>query len=313
LKRPELTGPIAAGLVAGSAHRQIARSIRCAPSTVTRRAGRLGRHALLLLSRALGHLGPLDEPIVIDHFETFEFTQDLPFGVATPVGQRSAFVYGLDPAPHARTGRRSSAQRRKLARRLKREEKGGYAGSFERTVDALLALRCKDAQVALVTDGHKDYERMLRAPKYRGRVVHAAYPNPKRGAKGDLRSEEAVVRDREMFQVDHLHRLLRHSVAHYRRETIAFGRRLNAIMERLFLTSIWRNFVKGVSERDPRSPTPAMTLGLAMNRWTWQRVFARRLFPLRCDVPNTWMELYRREWTTPVLPINRRHELRHAQ
>lgn len=28
-----------------------------------------------------------------------------------------------------------------------------------------------------------------------------------------------------------------------RRETIAFGRRLNAVMERLFLAAVWRNFV----------------------------------------------------------------------
>ena len=44
MKRPELLIPVAAGLVAGSAHRQIARAV--------------------------------DEPIVFDHFETFEFTQD---------------------------------------------------------------------------------------------------------------------------------------------------------------------------------------------------------------------------------------------
>ena len=59
-----------------------------------------------------------------------------------------------------------------------------------------------------------------------------------------------------MFPVDLLHALLRHSLAAHKRETIAFGRRLNAIVERLFLTAIWRNFVKGVSERknDPTTP-----------------------------------------------------------
>jgi hypothetical protein len=36
LKRPEYLRPIAAGLVAGSAHRQIARSLGCAPSTMER-------------------------------------------------------------------------------------------------------------------------------------------------------------------------------------------------------------------------------------------------------------------------------------
>ncbi|HXU13164.1 MAG TPA: hypothetical protein VN898_14510, partial [Candidatus Binatia bacterium] len=90
LKRPELLVPVAAGLQAGSAHRQLARNLGCAPSTVTRLSARLGRHALLLMARALEHLrGGLTEPVVLDHFETFEFTQDLPFGIATPVGQDS--------------------------------------------------------------------------------------------------------------------------------------------------------------------------------------------------------------------------------
>src|SRR6266704_886538 len=76
-------------------------------------SARLGRHALLLQARALRHLaGRIQEPIVLDHFETFEFTQDFPFGVATPVGTQSWFVYGLDPAPPARAGRRSTTQQR---------------------------------------------------------------------------------------------------------------------------------------------------------------------------------------------------------
>src|SRR5712671_7146342 len=45
LKRPELTVPIAQGIVNGAAHRQIARVVGCAPSTVTKRVARLGRHA----------------------------------------------------------------------------------------------------------------------------------------------------------------------------------------------------------------------------------------------------------------------------
>ena len=70
LKRPELLVPIAAALNAGSAHRQIARSLGCAPSTVTRQAARLGRHALLLQALALQRLPRIAEPVVLDHFET---------------------------------------------------------------------------------------------------------------------------------------------------------------------------------------------------------------------------------------------------
>jgi transposase-like protein len=111
LKRTGLLAPLAAALQAGAALRQAARSLLCAHSTAARLAARLGRHALLLHARTLEHLkGHLSEPVVLDHFETFESSQDLPFGVATPVGSASWFIYGLDPAPHARTGRRSAFQ-----------------------------------------------------------------------------------------------------------------------------------------------------------------------------------------------------------
>ena len=110
-----------------------------------------------------------------------------------------------------------------------------------------------------------------------------------------------------MFPADALHALLRHTAAHHRRETIAFGRRLNAVMERLFLTAIWRNFVKGRSERRPDPTTPAMRLGLATERWSWRRVLARRLFPKREILPPGWRDLYRRRWITPTLPSNTRH------
>ena len=93
---------------------------------------------------------------------------------------------------------------------------------------------------------------------------------------------------------------------------IAFGRRLNALLERLFLTAVWRNFVKGRSERRGDRTTPAMRVGLAEEPWRWRRVLSRRLFPDRESLTEVWRELYRRDWTTPVLPSNARHRLRFA-
>lgn len=150
--------PVAAGLVAGSAHGQLARSNDCAASTVTRISAHLGRHAMLLLWRALMSLqGRLREPVVFDHFEIFELTQDLPFGVGTPVGADSWFVYGVDPAPHSRTGRRSPVQERRLKRRARRPARGGYIGSTRRVLDRLLPLRPGGRRLRLVSDGHKSY------------------------------------------------------------------------------------------------------------------------------------------------------------
>jgi len=310
LKRPELLAPVAAGLVAGSAHRQIARSLGCAPSTVTRLSARLGRHALLLQARALSRLPLLDETVVIDHFETFEFSQDLPFGVTTPVGSESWFVYGLEPAPHRRTGHCSPRQRARLLGRPWRDLRGGHRASFRRTLDFLLPLTPVGGPLRLITDGHPAYAREL--SRHRGKVVTRIHPNPPRGPKGSPRSLEAIFRDRAMFPNDLLHMLLRHSLAHHRRETIAFGRRINALMERLFLTVAWRNFVKLSSERRPEPVTPAMKRKLTETPWSWSRVLAIRLFPDRERVPDTWMQLYRREWTTPVLPTNTLHNLARA-
>ena len=55
-----------------------------------------------------------------------------------------------------------------------------------------------------------------------------------------------------------------------------------------------------------------MWLGLTDRPWAWERVLAKRLFPGRVSLPPAWLELYRRDWITPVLPVNARHRLRHA-
>jgi hypothetical protein len=50
-----------------------------------------------------------------------------------------------------------------------------------------------------------------------------------------------------------------------------------------------------------------MRVGLTDRPWTWERVLGRRLFPVREKLSGTWLELYRRDWTTPELGSNTRH------
>jgi len=310
LKRPELLLPLAAALQAGAALRQAARSLVCSHSTPARLAARLGRHALLLHARALASLrGRLAEPIVLDHFETFEWSQDFPFGIATPVGSSSWFVYGLDPAPHARTGHRTEHQTRRRRSLPQRAACGGYRGSTRRVLAALLPLVPEGRRLQLVGDGHPAYDAV--AGRHRRVRLHR-FPNPKRGPRGSPRSPEARARDHAMFASDLLHALIRHTLAHHRRETIAFGRRLNALVERLALMAVWRNFVKLRSERRPDPVTPAMQVGLATEVWDWRRVISRRLFPGRELLSPVTARLYRREWTTPIYPRNTRHLSAHA-
>jgi len=115
-----------------------------------------------------------------------------------------------------------------------------------------------------------------------------------------------------MFPVDLLHGLLRHSAAHHRRETIAFGRRHSGVLERMFLFAVWRNLVKSRSERRAGSLTPAAYLGLVRGGWSWERVLARRLFAWQEDLPNNWRKVYLREIPTRGLAVNRRHDLTNA-
>jgi transposase-like protein len=312
-KLPRISPLVAACLNGGSAHRQIARTLGCNPSTVTRRSAKLGRHALLLQALALERIEGIDEPVVADHFESFVYSQLEALGIGTAVGHESWFVYVVDPAPHRRGGRITPAQRRKAARRRRPDPpKGEMQRSFRRMLDVLLERVSPGEKLTLLTDDHPAYRSAVAGHPDRSRVHHRIYPNPKRGPKGSPRSREAMVRDEAMFPVDVLHGLLRHTCADHGRETIAFGRRINAGMERSFLTATWRNFVKGRSERKPDRTTPAMRLGLADRPWSWARVLAQRLFFRRVRVPEPWKRIHRRDWDEDAAGPFVRHRPKHA-
>ena len=156
-------------------------------------------------------------------------------------------------------------------------------------------------------DGREDYRVAVRADGLRCRVDLRRFPNPVRGPKGTPRSPEAVDRDRAMFPVDQLHQLLRHTCADHKRETIAFGRRLESIVGRAHLIAVWKNFIKSRSERAPDRTTPAMRLGMTDTRWRWERILSRRLFPERERVSESARLIYRKLWTRSLPELDLKH------
>jgi transposase-like protein len=313
LKKPKLLRHIAASLNSGSANRQIARALECAPSTVTRLSARLGRHAMLLQAHSLNEIQSISEELTFDHFETFAYSQDQPVGIGMLIGHTSWFIYDLDPAPHRIGGRRTPTQIARAAKRVQQHvPRHSHAESFGRVIDALASKVPEGSRITTITDDHPGYRRAMATHPLRSRIAHRIYPNVKRGPKGSPRSHRAIQRDSAMFPADLLHGLIRHTCANHGRETIAFGRRSNAVLERLFLTSVWRNFVKGRSERKPDRTTPAMALGLASEPWSWSRVLSQRLFVKRVRPSAAWMKIYRREWITPAVGRNQRHTLANA-
>ena len=293
---------VAAALAACSAHRQIGRSNRCAKTTVTRMAERLGRHAILFHARCVEALGAVLEPLVHDHFETFVGRQDRALGVGTLVGSRSWFVYDVDPAPHRGSGRRPD--RLPDGTDMPHD---AYVASIRRTFRRLKSKLSVPDRIVCAVDGRLDYKVALRLERASRRIRLAVYPNPKRGPKGTPRSPEAVARDRAMFPVDQLHQLLRHTCSDHKRETISFGRRLESILGRTHLIAVWKNFIKARSERTPDRTTSAMRLGLTDAPWSWDRLLTRRLFPSREPISSSGRRLYEKRWTPRFPALALRH------
>lgn len=267
-------------------------------------AERLGRHAILFQARCLSELPDLTEIVVHDHWEVFVGRQDRALGIGTAVGAESWFVYDIDLAPHRGSGRRPD---RKTEGKADASAHRAYIRSIQRTFRGLIPHVSKDRPLICNVDGRTDYQVAVRAADLRTRVELRIYPNPKRGPKGAPRSKEAVERDRAMFPVDQLHQLLRHSCADHKRETIAFGRRLESIVGRAHLLAVWKNFIKARSERKPDRTTPAMRLGMTDTQWRWERALSRRLFPERERLSDVARAIYRKEWTRTLPTLALKH------
>jgi len=298
LRRPDLLRPLFLRLVACSAFRQIAREFEVAPSTVTRLAARLGRHCLLFHERHRPH-GPLREPLVLDGFISFEYSQYHPTAFHLLAGRGSHFFYGFTDSELRRSGTltpRQRERRRLLETRLGRPD----PRAVEHEVATLLRIVAPEPQrLTLHSDRHTDYPRALRRVPHLG-VTHLP-----------LSSRAARTPQNPLFAVNLLDLLIRHSGANHKRETIAFSKRRQSAAERMAVLMVWRNYLKWVSERR-HADTPAMRLGAASRRWKVGEVLAARLFPTRVRLPQRWAQYYRRAVVTRAIPGGTGHRLRYA-
>jgi transposase-like protein len=297
LRRADLLGEIFHQLLACAAYRQIARHHQVSPSTVLTHAARLGRHCLLFHQQ--WRPARLAEPVALDSFISFEYSQYHPTAFHVLVGQHSHFFYGFTDSELRRSGRMTARQR---LRRSSLEHQFGRPDprATERDVAALLQVCAPTPQsVTLHSDEHTDYPRAL------ARLPHLAVTHRTISSRA-LRTPR-----NPLFPVNLLDLLIRHSGANHKRETISFSKRRQSAAERMWILLAWRNYLKSFSERR-RDATPAMRLGLTTRPLDARALLARRLFPTRIRPPERWMAYYRRVVATRRLPNATTHRLQYA-
>ncbi len=298
LQRPHLLEPIFQALLACSAYRQIARALETSPHTVLTHAARLGRHCLLVHQQLRPRVLP-EEPLVLDGFLSFEWSQYHPTLYHVAAGQRSHFFHGFTDSELRRSGRMSRRQQR---RRAKLEARDGRPDprSVEKEVAALLGtLAPAPRALELHSDEHRDYPRALR------RLAHLEVTHR------TISSRAARTPRNPLFPINLLDLLIRHSGANHKRETIAFSKRRQSAIERLWVLLVWRNYIKSFSERS-RGDSPAMRLGLLPRRLKAREVLAERRFPGRIALPACWQRYYWRAVPTRALARPAAHTLKYA-
>ena len=298
LKRPELLGAVFWGLQSCSCLRQMARAHHASPQTILLHANRLGRHCLLYHDH-LRPQEPLAEALVLDGVQSFEYSQYYPTWYHTVVGQTTHYIYGFTDSELRRSGRMTRAQKRRRAQ-LERQFGRPDPRSIEKEAAAVLALVCpQPQQLELHTDEHTDYPRALQ------RVPHLTVEHHTTSSRAARTSRNPL------FAINLLDLLIRHGAADHKRETIAFAKRRQMAILRLWVLVVWRNYMKQFSERR-RQGTPAMRRGLLDAPLRLNEILKERLFVSRGSLPPRWQRYYWGEVVTRAIANGRRHRLRYA-
>jgi hypothetical protein len=283
--------------VGAMANRQIARDLKVCPSTIDRQLSRLGRHCLLFHWQLAQNSRPIG-PLIIDGFETFEYSQYFPFHHNLAVEADSSFVPYFTDSELRRKGRMKPAQKHRrevLEAALGRPD----PRAVEIGIRELLAVVLDGCtEVELRRDDHPAYARALRQIPVH--VHEQITPSVQR--------RDA---DNPLFEVNLLDLLIRHSSANHRRETIAWSKRRQRSSERLAILVVWRNYVKRRREKGP-AQTPGMLKGLTEKCLRVVDIIRERLFVSRISLPGRWQEYYWSRIPTRALRTNRQHKLTYA-
>ncbi len=280
------------------ANRQIAKDLKVAPETINRHIARLGRHCMLYHQQMMQGSPPVRE-VVVDGFESFEFSQYFPIHHHVAVEKGTDFFIYFTDSELRRKGRMTEAQKR---RRQKLEMELGKPDpkAIEMDMQELLEVVLRGQPTATVfSDDHPTYRRSFK--RLKTQIEHRITPGKAHRDKNN-----------SLWEVNLLDLLIRHCNANHKRETIAWSKRRQASAERLAILLVWRNYMKGRREKVRGSPTPAMVRRMRSNPLGIEELLRHRIFRTHCELPPSWSNYYERKVETRAIMRNRNHELKMA-
>ncbi len=298
LKRPELLSCAFEAMLSSTGLRQLARFRACSPSTLVDHVARLGRHCMLLHQ----YLRPKEAPrtpIVVDGFESFEFSQNFPLHVNIAVDAETHFIHAFTDAPLRRKGRMTARQKKKVAQ-LEARHGRPDPKAIEKSMAALVRLVAPEGStVTIRSDEHPAYKRAFRRVK-EVEITHQT-----------TNSKAARSTGNPLFPVNRVDLWTRHNGANHKRETIAYSKRRQAVMERFAILVVWLNYMKSFSEKK-RDRSPGERLGITDHKLGVQELLSRRLFASQIKLPAVWQGYYDRAIETVCIPNGKRHDLKYA-
>ena len=218
-KRPDLDSQIIMKTTGGMANRQIARDLKVSPETINRHIARLGRHCLLFHNQMMKKSPPVHE-VVVDGFESFEFSQYFPIHHHVAVEKGSDFFIYFTDSELRRKGRMTAYQKRRR-QELELELGRPDPKAIEKDMRQLLEVALQGQPFATVySDDHPAYKRSIKTMTTK--IDHRITPGSAHRDKNN-----------SLWEVNLLDLLIRHSNANHRRETIAWSKRRQSSAERL--------------------------------------------------------------------------------
>ncbi len=283
-------------LASCSSIRALGRAYQVAGKSIQNRIGRAARQVIAFETILSCYRKP-KEDLAADGFESFCVSQYYPNNIHLLVGTTSQFVYAADHVTIRRKGSMTREQKKKretLEQRY-RADPQGLCRSFFRILEASFSVLSDGGRPSLTlwTDQKREYHRSLASSDCAagllesGRFVHRT-----------ISSRVPRSRWNPLFPVNYLDRELRKDLHEHVRETVCFGRNVNAQMERLSLYLYYHNFCKAHRSRGAFQSN-ALLAGydprfIAVERiklWEWRAWHTK--IDLTMSDEETWMRLRR--------------------